>query len=546
MITSVTLYYNTGLSVGNVLDSSALLSGSTSRAFPNIAVKQDVGLTEIRIDTTWGSVKGADYCKIGNNCYWVTNITMINDNMAVVSLLFDVYTTIGTAGFTIVSGWCTRRHVTDDSYFKYNLPEPFAPSEPLKVEFHILKPSTGVKGDISVILSTVDLGSDYFKKDAIEGLAFSAALESATLNGVFPKIPPITKETTFEINGLGSSTVVPGAGAYVYRNTSGAYQQNIVEALQYVNSFGINSSIIASYVIPREWLSNATWETQSNKIAKITGVNQSVTTGLNPIYATVTNKKALGLFQKYVLMSPFSGDSQEFSVEDIVNNNTVTWQASADPMPGGFPTMRPRYYHGADNENSFVGSVNGATWNNQSFVNLDRSGIGRDKILAVSEGAHGVVNDLYGGVKNFANNGNYTAEGAVKAGVGALLNAGGTVLSTAQNIDALKLQNDFVAPSIQFPIAKGLQNYLGNYFVEFQTRLSDNDTRRFDNFLTNYGYAVSEPLTAACLKGHARFNFVQANDVNLKCSAPLYLKNMLIDVFNSGIRIWHEVPNNVD
>ena len=97
MVASVTLYYETGLSPGNCLDSISKLSSLafTSKTFPNVAIKQDRGRVDIRINATYADVKNADYCKINNNCYWITNIVMLNDNVAEVKLKQDCLTTVG-------------------------------------------------------------------------------------------------------------------------------------------------------------------------------------------------------------------------------------------------------------------------------------------------------------------------------------------------------------------------------------------------------------------------------------------------------------------
>ena len=146
MVATVRCYYNTGLTPTNCLDGSNLLAelGFEYKDFPNIAIKQDRGLIKIRLNTDYDNIKDADYCKINDNCYWITNILMINDNVAEVILQQDCLTTVGVYPLfklNIISGWCTRRHVLDDTEFINILDEPFVPNNELVIE-----PGTVISG----------------------------------------------------------------------------------------------------------------------------------------------------------------------------------------------------------------------------------------------------------------------------------------------------------------------------------------------------------------------------------------------------------------
>ena len=76
MVATVKLYYNTGLNPGNCLDSLSKLDtlGFTSRECPQVAILQDRGRVDIRINISYDNVKDADYCKINNVGYWVIGI----------------------------------------------------------------------------------------------------------------------------------------------------------------------------------------------------------------------------------------------------------------------------------------------------------------------------------------------------------------------------------------------------------------------------------------------------------------------------------------
>ena len=99
---------------------------------------------------------------------------------------------------------------------------------------------------------------------------------------------------------------------------------------------------------------------------------------------------------------------------------------------------------------------------------------------------------------------------------------------------------------IYFPQNPNIADYIGNKFYDMRTRLSDNDTKRFDMFLSAFGYAVDEPLSASFFSGRQYHNYIQATNVVLKKSnIPMMLLNGVINDIQNGVRIWHVAPDIV-
>ena len=159
MITNVTAYFNTGFNFTNIpYDRSVLTTStiaSTKKYFPECAVLQNKGLATLRIATMWNNIDGVDYVELTNGSnsvfYFVTDVSMLNDNCAQLSLLMDAVTTVGLNNIQIISGWCKRRHVKDDTLFANILPENFTPSSELVIDkTPILKPATLTEKDLNV------------------------------------------------------------------------------------------------------------------------------------------------------------------------------------------------------------------------------------------------------------------------------------------------------------------------------------------------------------------------------------------------------------
>ena len=248
MIASVKAYYNTGLTVGNCLDDIAKLDnlGFSSRTFDSIAIKQDRGRIDIRINTNYNNIKDADYVKINDIGYWVTGINMLNDNVAQVGLQQDFVTTVGIDNLDIISGWCTRRCVTDDTLYKNTLDEPFAPTNPLTIDFGGEISGLGESdGFTYVIVSSIDLTN-------LPSTA-KAYLDAANDKVLVPDLAVVPNSNTntqytSAISGTDKTCRLPATQAYVGNSDP------ILKALSSVRSLGVESCIVACYLAPAKWI----------------------------------------------------------------------------------------------------------------------------------------------------------------------------------------------------------------------------------------------------------------------------------------------------
>ena len=246
MIATVRCYYNTGLTVSNCLDSYLSLDtlGFDYRDFPNVAIKQDRGLINIRLSTSYENIKDADYCRINNVCYWVTSVVMLNDNVADVQLQQDYLTTVGVSNFDIVAGWCKRRCVTDDTPFSNTIDEPFNPQNILEVDFGSeIKPSTGSENSLQIVVATVDLLNIDKLADAYEENTFGEHV-------LVPKLPVLSSNNTtyiMNIDGTEKSADMRATCAYDALNTT------VRDAMGQLRSLGIECAIVQSYNLPANY-----------------------------------------------------------------------------------------------------------------------------------------------------------------------------------------------------------------------------------------------------------------------------------------------------
>lgn len=554
MVASVTLYYETGLSPGNCLDSISKLSSLsfTAKTFPNVAIKQDRGRVDIRINATYADVKNADYCKINSSGYWVTGINMLNDHCAMVLLQQDYLTTIGVSNLSIVSGWCTRRSVSDDTLFKNTLPENFTPSQELVVSGCTeISNGSSETGHINVLLCNLDILNltDLAK-------AYTATLAGKDVNVVVPKLPSISDGGTkyyFHPQGASNtySTNIAMTKAFNPNNTK------VKEGVSEVRALGIESCIGASYNLPLQWV-DAT-EDGNGVYTMFVDKWKNTKSSLSTHWGSYKNNKVYsGQFQSIVCYSICSGEQNTFRVEDIINSDgDITWTLFADLRYNGYPACKPSTYMSKHNSSMF-GVVKGANWQQTPFMyTYGSSGyaVGLQSAaqnyvanqLGVAGGIVGsganivsgmVGSDLSGGeaqANNFALGTKIVSNG-ISAGARLAMNR----VNFNDNVRSLLK----ATPEIQFPVVPQLQDFIGNKFYEMHYRLSNTDMTRFDNYLTQFGYAVSEKLTTACFTGRTHFNYVQGEDVTLNATAPLYLRNGAAEQIMNGVRIWHTKPSS--
>ena len=554
MVASVTLYYETGLSPGNCLDSISKLSSLafTAKTFPNVAIKQDRGRVDIKINATYADVKNADYCKINSSGYWVTGINMLNDHCAMILLQQDYLTTIGVSNLSIVSGWCTRRSVSDDTLFKNTLPENFTPSQELVVSGCTeISNGSSETGHINVLLCNLDILNltDLAK-------AYTATLAGKDFNVVVPKLPSISDGGTkyyFHPQGASNtySTNIAMTKAFNPNNTK------VKEGVSEVRALGIESCIGASYNLPLQWV-DAT-EDGNGVYTMFVDKWKNTKSSLSTHWGSYKNNKVYsGQFQSIVCYSICSGEQNTFRVEDIVNSDgNITWTLFADLRYNGYPACKPSTYRSKTNSSMF-GVVKGANWQQTPFMyTYGSSGYAVGIQSAAQNYATnrlGILGGILGGSANMAAGllGTDLSGGEAQANNLASVTramSNGVSAGARLAMNRWDLNNNVRSllkstPEIQFPVIPQLQDFIGNKFYEMHYRLSNTDMTRFDNYLTQFGYAVSEKLTTACFTGRTHFNYVQGEDVTLNATAPLYLRNGAAEQIMNGVRIWHTKPSS--
>lgn len=535
----VECFNSTGFNITNVPDSPKVLRDAvTPVTFPDVWLLQDKHNTSLKINAQWEQVKNIDYVCLNQKTYfYVTNIRMINSNVAQLFLQTDYYTTIGgIENMAITSGWCTRRSVTDDTLFSNSIEENFVPENNLALD---IGQQIGEQGQTSpsflnVIACTVNLLSLSFDADQYQSL-------QGNLQVAVPRLPPVNVQGELEMTlPIGARVFsMPQTGLYDIDNL------DIRTKVQALRSLGIESSLNASYKIPQYYVQESFGGSGAlNKIKTkfINNIDSDLPYKYESGSGTIKNNKAFsGQYNKYRLYSITSGDSNEYRAEDIYTsgNTEPKFVIFADAQPTGKPYCRPQSFRG-NTRDVFIECVEGSQWQNYQVTFRGQSGQTFQDLEQNRKRFKSAVNMTKGAVKGALVGGAGGVVGAIGGAVAGSIGEIGEAVAQEQDYNIAK---NIVVPDIRFPLSQNLQNYFSNAFWVSRTRLSDSDLMRFDRYLTMYGYSVSENLTQACFHGRKNFNYLQASGVNFESTNPLIERLGAIRQIENGIRIWHTMPS---
>lgn len=594
---NTTIYKHTGFNASNIPDSPAAVIAAAGNNFLNLQdsiLRQDSGIAYLKVQARWEDIEDADYCKVGNIYYFVTDIKMINDNVAALQLAEDSLTTLGgVKNITFIDGLVTRRSEPSDAeIFSNNLPENFANRFQLVCETYKLDEEVEQKinytDTMKIITSTIDLTqvsdlADVYVGDATTG----------DYNVVVPSIPsPVPEEnaTTFT---LGSDTITPpGVCSFDFEN------ENIQAAIKKIRALGLENVLVGCYAVPKSFL-NARKDT-TGKIINILSVPHSKlhmydinSKKLAVVYGIADyipkNKKCYSILNTVTLYSPISGDTKTFYAYDL--DRECAFDLFADCTSGGRTYCRPHVINGEEtNElNKFNNAVQGGNWTSapvvlegqsgselaSSLMALKRQNMNYEWNKAVEGGVTGYAfKSASGKISSTSSNmyGYGEDKLGVREGITGISSVFGGLINDASNMAGLFDQPDYqeylgnaarkimterlqyeassklAPPQMMFTQGTELQLYLGNTFYCIHTHLDVEDLKRLDNYFTAFGVASNEIVEPDVFVSHTNFDYVEIIGATIQDNQTnkLFTRRRVERAqqqLQYGARIWHVKPD---
>ena len=403
---SVRIFKRSGYNIINTPDTpERLAADSIPEDLPSVNILQNRRLKSILVACTNESAQDADYIKIGNMYYAITDFAMQSVSTCLFSIVEKPLLSVGgvkavaggaSARFEILDGITSRCTVKDDSWGAYTSDDPLtAPQEPLVLQTEWLNDSTG-KSHI-FIESLVELctqGTPNFR----EGITYTdeetgeTCTMPQTASLPMDSVTKVTQHTNFTTEG-----VTDTRGSQIYwkddpktdSDTTISASATIQNGLDTIRSLGQEQgSIIGQYKVPDKFLgditviySGITGEATSTTVP-IIGTRQDITdikgasgkfnSHISPDYAPVKNKRVLyGAYNKYGMIT-CAGNSAEFNPEDLGGEEAPEITYKSDPKPDGCPYYRFTTING--NTEFWRNSIKGCTWENVPLVYQGASG----------------------------------------------------------------------------------------------------------------------------------------------------------------------------
>lgn len=509
----------------------------------------------------------------------------------------------------LAGGWCTRRCVTDDTLFNNCIDEDFVPTQPLENDTQDIKISNnGILAIVSSIdLSKVGELLSQGYKNSIESTSVDVSVPTVpAINFKYTKITidyqglrltrelvgkrmylvGITDGNTQDDMLIDALTTVWSLG--LFDAIAGIYYLPIGE-----DGTGSNFTYDATLNIGDDlfWISELTVHGGFFKLDRIPFKWNTPNVKNNKVFATKYNT--------YRLISMVSGNEANYYAGDIYDNlnnpDAPNIAINIDGSDNGTSYAKPEYIRGVDlsqtskNFEIMRDAVTGGDWvslnynqarpkgiiktlnslnlsrantvlnipskilPNLSLPNLSKNGNIYESMTMpyspssslvsqqqIAGGAIDQVSPITG--YNYFGNPRIGSFGNVVGAISGLKDSAVSLLGNSQ-----ELANAFIqSPETWFPIDNTLSLFYGNSYYVIRERLSDEDTLKFDKYLTMYGYKVNEPLTKECFYGRQYFNYIKAEGINIKTinRVPLRLKQIAIEQLQGGIRIWHTLVNS--
>lgn len=522
MLYAIKAYKNTGFSPINVPDSKALVeSAGTPVTFDSVWLLQDLALQTVRVNAQWETVQDIDYVEVNNKFYFCTGVQMVNENCAELVLELDALTTIGINNLVINSGWCTRRHVQDDSLFSNVIDEDWGPTEPFEMDTSQIGPTSDNK--MQYVCSTVSLKLSDYEKLADE------YVDAATGGSVIvPRCPEsaLRSEIMLDFTGEGtqeSSLIKTLPWTTLYKLTWDDSSENtiLLEAISLLRSLGLENAITGAYEIPSGYISAE--RTANDPIYQVYNLASYPQTFAGPAFRwtpgsyTVRNNKVFaGQYNKFLLVSPVTGDSVVLDAHDIYISGTTNtnFTVFADLGPDGCPYCRPTSFRGVSPENTnpwYEMCVRGGTWLNAPLAfsgasgslitttqasvaaNIAQGAITRQREALFDAKSAAIANEMWnsagqvvGGLIKGAASG--AVKGAVVGGLGGPQTAAaGAVAGAALGVGAS------IGQIVSVPNAIRLSNMRNDWWRQERELGSDELNIRVNQFNTNAATSLVPP-----------------------------------------------------
>lgn len=579
------VWVNSGFNAVNIPDSPTLLQNMAHTDFPVLDLNQERFLGSVRIRASWNQVKDADYCRVGDFFYSVSNVFMSSGDVAVLSLTPDFVTSAGgPATLHYLDGITNRVHVKDDTFGIYAADDPYmAPAYDMDIQSQTFDFSNrGRYTFMETTLNLVLMGNQYedYEGPAVSCIVTNSDPDAEVKEVTVPIATPLAIKTEYSLNfdpdsaGVISLSSPDAQGIYRIDSSIASYA-TVQKGVAFARSLGVEDSISGQYTVPEPFVQISS-DTAAFMTA-VTGKTGQLTANSIPFkysaVVTQNNRVWYGSQTPYVLATT-AGNSVSANAEEIYDGNSTAPKVRyyADPRRTGKPYYRFDPLNGQSSKglDFFRNCVAGTEWRAVPMTFTEKSGSILDRINFENSV---VKANLERDMESAKNTRAFIRDAGIAAGtaLGALANPvvglpifagavgnmiGGEITREVEFKDyqkkfaldrAMELQSFMISQSVNVPTVNFtpdpalFSEVANNGCSVYRIVYKDADIQRIDKILTAFGYKHSKVLEASDFTGRQYFNYVEAS-VSVG-NLPGWWANGIAVQLSNGVRVWHVKPN---
>lgn len=599
------LYSNSGFNAVNIPDSPAILDTVPFTDLPVLDLNQERFLPLVRVKASWDTVRDADYCKVGDFYYFVTNATMSSGDVAVLTLAPDFVTSAGgVAALQFLDGVTSRVHVSDDSYGLYGEADPFmAPAYDMDVRIDISSGDFSNNGTYTFVETTLnlpDLGQKV--EDFTQEAATAIDPNDPDKYVTYPLVQSIDGRTVYSAD----THVLPSPyGQVLYGALNDDFSRQVREGIAAARALGIEQSISGVFAVPAHMIASGSLDTLG-RVRTLIGMSGSRACSIPFIYGSAQNNRIFYGSQTPYYLATAAGNVLEAPAEAVYGGGaapTISWMV--DPRRTGRPYYRFRTMNGQTLPASggldiFRNGVAGKQWRSVPMVFTEKSGglleqarFRSNQIVETFKAQNTLTGMMITadqqrqmGDLGFVSAGIGAASAGVSLGMGigtgnpqgiatGISGAAGSLMSgeaiwlqnqfnaenNARNINnymaeynaaknaelqSFMINNQVTAPTVAFQSDPDLMaDISGNGFVVYRTVYKARDIARIDRILNVFGYKVTKVLETSDFFNRQYFNYVEASVSVQRADGllPKWWADGASAQLANGVRVWHVKPS---
>lgn len=376
--------------------------------------------------------------------------------------------------------------------------------------------------------------------------------------------------------------------------------------VSFVNKYLVSEAehskeIIAIYAVPKEFIGenntnfnegvplgyspnsastdSYTWESlpYHDGTNKLTRINLQPDSGATPNYVTPNNKKLLTFPFTKIVLTNNNGSSvtyrQEFfdNIDEYTTGDKMAFVIKATPLAPACAICYPYNYRlGDETEGLILNGYPQCSWVSntyQQWLALNQNTLKYQQLTPIINSGvnnfNNMVSSLTGGASNYSGAGTQmdnarTAQGQfnlIGGAIGNRIASLGTQLNnTVNNIVSTGEQIwSFYAKKADMELQPNQSN--GSYnssnimlainklcFTICYYRLSYEQFKQIDNYFDKFGYAIND-FKPVNYHNRSNFDYIETSQVVIDGDVPEDDMNVIKNIFNSGVRIWHNTKN---